>query len=80
MIVTRVMQNQQAGANDEMKKYRKAAKRSNQKYNKTQERTKKTTTRSSSTFSSRKKRKHAPHLTVIEGKKSTKDNKDRASN
>lgn len=68
------------GNSDEMKKYRKAVKRSNQKYN-TQP--KKIRKKKKGAFPSRKrtrKRKSVPYLKVIDGKKSSNKENDRASN
>ncbi|MBO1004284.1 tripartite tricarboxylate transporter TctB family protein [Pseudogracilibacillus auburnensis] len=80
MIFTRILHNRSPGANDEMKKYRRAAKQSNRKYTNQNEHLRKRTTKPASPLKTRKKRRHVPHLTVIEGKKTNKDNDDRASN
>ncbi len=79
-IITAILNRRNPGGNDEMRKYRKAAKQSNQKYKKQQPKIKKTT-RTDSPLRQRRKKRHVPHLTVIEGKKtSNKNNNDRASN
>lgn len=79
-IITAILNRRSPGVNDEMRKYRKAAKQSNQKYNKQKPKVKKQA-RTDSPLRQRRKRRHVPHLTVIEGKKtSNKNNNDRASN
>ena len=80
LIFTSLLNRRNYGTSDEMKKYRKAAKRSNLKYNKQKPKNPKIKQVASS--KRRRKRRHATHLTVIDGKKTTtnKNNNDRASN
>lgn len=79
MIFTRLLSNRSPEANDEMKKYRRAAKQSNKRYSQTSSNVQKKAVRKSVSTRTRRRR-HAPHLTVIEGKKVNKDDNDRASN
>ncbi len=77
-ILTAIVNRGRFGANEEMRKYRRAAKQSNLKYNK-QKVTKLNQTPRPSPLKTKRRRRNVPHLTVIEGKKGT-NNKDRASN
>jgi len=80
MIFSAILNRRSGGTSDEMKKYKKAAKQSNLKYNKQKPKIKKPV-RTDSPLKSKRRKRHAPHLTVIEGKKSSnKNNNDRASN
>lgn len=82
LIITRLVLNRNTSSNDHMKKYRKAAKQSNQKYNNHYKKVENNSFRKSAAIKVRKKRRHAPHLRVIEGNKTNKNSKndDRASN
>lgn len=68
------------GNSDEMKKYRKAVKRSNQKYNIQPKKIKKRKSTGPSSRPLKSKRKSVPYLKVIDGKKSANKENDRASN
>lgn len=64
---------------DEMKKYRQAVKQSKLKYNKNKPAHRTASKKQQPVLLKRKKRrKHAPHLRVIEGKKTEKKKDDRA--
>lgn len=79
-ILSSFLNRRSHGTNDEMRKYRKAAKQSRQKYSNKQKLSNiNQRTRPSTPIRTKKKRRNVPHLTVIEGKKSN-NNKDRASN
>ena len=80
VLTTILNRRSHGGTSDEMRKYRKAAKQSNQKYNNKQKLARMNQqTRPSTPVKVRKRRRKVPHLTVIEGKKGNND-KDRASN
>ena len=82
-IVLRAVLNRRgsgAGNSDEMKKYRKAVKRSNQKYNTQPKKIKKRKSTAPSSRPLKSKRKSVPYLKVIDGKKSSNKENDRASN
>lgn len=87
MIMRAVLNRRSGGNSDEMKKYKQAVRRSKVKYTKEKPDVRKQISGASSKRKStsnskyKRKRRHGPHLTVIEGKKSTDKNKDdRASN
>ena len=81
LIVRAVMNRRTEGTSDEMKKYRKAVKQSKQKYQQPEPKGKIKSSRTAPPVKQRKKRRHQPHLTVIDGKKSvSKQKDDRASN
>ena len=78
LIFSAIVNRRSSGKNNnEMKKYRKAAKQSNIKYNKQQPKVRKSM-RTDSPIRPKKRRRHVTHLTVIDGKKT--NNNDRASN
>jgi|SRR5690625_4177553 len=88
-VLSYFLQRRTGETSDEMKKYRKAAKQSNERFGKKQSKSmaEKFVPRqyNKQELNKQKKkrirRRNAPHLTVIEGKKSIKDNKnDQASN
>lgn len=79
LIFSAIVNKRGHGNNDDMKKYRKAAKQSNLKYNKNQPKVRKSM-RSDSPIRPKRRRKHVTHLTVIDGKKTNNKNSDRASN
>ena len=68
------------GNSDEMKKYRKAVKRSNQKYKAQSKKVQKGKNVAQSSRPLKRKRKSVPYLKVIDGKKSSTKGNDRASN
>ncbi len=78
MIMRAVLNRKGAGSTDEMKKYKKAVKQSKMKYKKEQTINKKQTTSAPTHSKAKRKRRHGPHLTVIEGKKDANKD-DRAS-
>lgn len=81
LIVRAVMNRRGTGKSDEMRKYRKAVKQSKLKYNQEKQPDKKKQSFAVSPVKTKKKRRHRPHLTVIDGKKTTNKHKDdRASN
>src|SRR5690625_3464715 len=61
---------QSGGNSSEMKKYRKAVKQSNQKYNTQPKKIKQRQTNQQSKQTIKRKRKNIPYLKVIDGKKS----------
>ena len=81
-VLTHFLQRRNGDTSDEMKKYRKAAKMSNERFGKTTTHVKQKPKNTHVKVKQKKKRrKNIPHLKVIEGKKSIKENKnDRASN
>ena len=79
-ILTALVNRGRFGGNEEMQKYRRAVKQSKMKYNNSSQKvTRITQNRRPSPMKTKRRRRNVPHLTVIEGKKST-NNKDRASN
>lgn len=69
------------GNSEEMKKYRKAVKHSNKKYNTQPKIAQKKKNAASASKKLKRKRKSVPYLKVIDGKKSAnKEDNDRASN
>lgn len=82
-VLTTFINRGASGSSNEMRKYRQAVKQSKLKYNPKDpsiQRMKRTTS-STTRPRPRKRKRYAPHLTVIDGKKSTsKKNSDRASN
>ena len=79
-ILTALVNRGKIGGSEEMRKYRRAAKQSKMKYNNSSQKvTRITQNRRPSPMKTKRRRRNVPHLTVIEGKKST-NNKDRASN
>lgn len=67
------------GNNAEMKKYRKAVKQSNQKYNTQPKKVKQRQQNQQTKRTSKKKRKNVPYLKVIDGKKSSSKENDQAN-
>lgn len=79
-ILTALLNRRRFGGNEEMQKYRRAVKQSKMKYNNSSQKvTRITQNRRPSPMKTKRRRRNVPHLTVIEGKKST-NNEDRASN
>lgn len=82
-IVLRALLNRggtSGGKSDESKKYRKAVKHSNQKYNTQPKKVQRSKNNANASRSLKRKRKSVPYLKVIDGKKSANKEKDRASN
>lgn len=77
-VLSAVLRRRQGEASDEMKKYREAAKLSNKRFEKPK--TNATVDKQKPIKKKKRRKKHTPHLRVIEGKKSTKNKNDRASN
>lgn len=67
------------GNSDEMKKYRKAVKQSNQKYNTQPKKIKQRQKNHKLKQVSKKRRKNVPYLKVIDGKKSSNKENDQAN-
>ncbi|HLS66575.1 MAG TPA: SA1362 family protein [Pseudogracilibacillus sp.] len=80
-ILTSFLDRQRGGSSDEMRKYRRAVKRSQQKYRNPGDRIVNNRTVKKQTIKRRRPRRRVNHLTVIEGKKSSNSNdkKNRAS-
>lgn len=76
-VLSAVLRKRQGETSDEMKKYREAAKQSNKRFTKSEE---KPVVKDKQTTKKKRRRRNVPHLRVIEGKKSDKNKNDRASN
>ncbi|HLR41856.1 MAG TPA: SA1362 family protein [Pseudogracilibacillus sp.] len=76
-VLSAVLRRRQGETSDEMKKYREAVKQSNKRFEKQDI---KPSTKRQPIKKKRRRRKRAPHLRVIEGKKSEKNKNDQASN
>lgn len=74
-ILSYVLNRRNGGTSDEMKKYQQAVKQSKQKYQPQEKANVKK--KSKSSLKRKKRRKHAPHLRVIDGKKNSTNKNDR---